>query len=110
MRIHNDRGVEPEGVPTAHIHTVEVESQHDARCETPKWTHEVPHQFKGRCLVQVFDQAGRFVPLPSSGRTWKQTPTSVLIPVLAVNDYPIVVVMVGRYWIDACYSGLDAGH
>lgn len=41
MIVHNDRGVEPEGVPTAHIHTVEIESQHDVRCADMQWTHEI---------------------------------------------------------------------
>jgi len=95
MIIHNDRGPSPLDVGYCHIHTVEVESPHDARCEDLRWTHEVPHPFKGYVLAQVFNQVGDFIPLPGTGRTWKQQPNSILIPVVHENHYPIMVVMAG---------------
>ncbi len=95
MILHNDRGPMPPDVPVASVFTVEVESQHDARYEDAAWTHEIPHPFKGYVLAQVFDQAGQFIQLPGTARTWKQIPHAILVPVINAEYYPLMVVMVG---------------
>lgn len=95
MILHNDRGPMPPDVPVSSVFTVEVESQQDARATDLSFIHEIPHPFKGYVIAQVFDQAGQYIPLPGAGRTWKQIPYGILVPVLSADYYPLVVVMTG---------------
>ena len=95
MILHNDRGPMPPDVPVSSVFTVEIEDQDDALATEPRFTHEIPHPFKGYVIAQVFDQAGQFIALPGSGRSWKQIPHGILVPVLSRTYYPLMVVMVG---------------
>lgn len=95
MKVLNERGPDPQDVPMAHIHTVEVESAQDARHEETMWTHFVPHPFKGYVIAQIFDARGRHLLLPGVGPAWCQKSHGVTVPVISYDYYPLTVVMIG---------------